>query len=190
VGVVSVPAPGESVCGDGWTVDRQANRLRALVVDGLGHGPGAYDAARAAMDQFAQHRGAAADDTLARIHQGIRHTRGAAASIADVRAGGEAIEFAGIGNVAGAVWSSGALRQMVRLNGTLGHTAPAPRRFTYPWTRESLLVMHSDGLTSHWSLDHSPGLTRRQPVVVATVLLRDFSRGRDDVTVFVAREHA
>ena len=47
--------------------------------------------------------------------------------------------------------------------------------------------MHSDGLISHWKLDAYPGLALRDPALVAAVLYRDFQRGRDDVTVLVAR---
>ena len=37
------------------------------------------------------------------------------------------------------------------------------------------------------ALDPYPGLAVRQPALVAAVLYRDFSRGRDDVTVVVGR---
>ena len=47
--------------------------------------------------------------------------------------------------------------------------------------------MHSDGLTTHWTLERLPGLAARHPSLIAGVLYRDFKRGRDDVTVVVAR---
>src|SRR4030095_3669721 len=47
VGVVCVPYPGETVCGDAWMVAQQAERCLMLVADGLGHGLAAADAARA-----------------------------------------------------------------------------------------------------------------------------------------------
>jgi hypothetical protein len=50
------------------------------------------------------------------------------------------------------------------------------------------MVMFSDGLASHWSLDDYPGLRQRHPTLIAAVLYRDFSRRRDDVTVVVARQ--
>jgi hypothetical protein len=50
--------------------------------------------------------------------------------------------------------------------------------------------MHSDGLTSHWSLDAYPGLRLRHPALVAAVLYRDYQRGRDDVTVVVGKAAA
>jgi len=53
-----------------------------------------------------------------------------------------------------------------------------------------MLVMHSDGLASHWSFEPYRGLRQRHPAIVAAVLYRDFSRQRDDVTVVVGREAA
>jgi hypothetical protein len=51
-----------------------------------------------------------------------------------------------------------------------------------------MLVMHSDGLASHWALEHYRGLRLRHPAIVAAVLYRDHRRHRDDVTVVVSRE--
>jgi hypothetical protein len=48
--------------------------------------------------------------------------------------------------------------------------------------------MHSDGLLNHWTLERYPGLAARDPLLIAGVLYRDFSRRRDDVTVVIARE--
>jgi hypothetical protein len=48
--------------------------------------------------------------------------------------------------------------------------------------------MHSDGLGSQWRIDRYPGLSLRHPAMVAGVLYRDFTRGRDDVTVAVLAE--
>jgi hypothetical protein len=47
--------------------------------------------------------------------------------------------------------------------------------------------MHSDGLTTSWSMDAYPGLIRRHPALIAGVLYRDASRGRDDVCVLAGR---
>ena len=47
--------------------------------------------------------------------------------------------------------------------------------------------MHSDGLSSRWSLDEYQGLITRHPAVIAGVLYRDCLRGRDDATIVVMR---
>lgn len=57
--------------------------------------------------------------------------------------------------------------------------------FTYPWSPDAVVVLHSDGLRTRWRLDAYPGLARRHPSLIAGVLYRDFARRRDDVTVLV-----
>ena len=74
-------------------------------------------------------------------------------------------------------------------NGTLGTGVPRIREFTHPWVNGSVLVMHSDGIKTHWNHEDYPGLTRRHPGLVAGLLYRDFRRERDDVTVMVARHY-
>ena len=81
------------------------------------------------------------------------------------------------------------VRHLVSHNGIVGQEARKIGVFTYPWNRESLLLMHSDGLTERWDLKAYPALIRRDPGLIAGVLYRDFSRARDDATVLVAREN-
>ena len=76
---------------------------------------------------------------------------------------------------------------MVSNNGTVGHVARIIRDFTYPVAAGALLVLSSDGIGTSWRLDAYPGLSQHHPTLIAGVLLRDFSRGRDDATVLVAR---
>jgi anti-sigma regulatory factor (Ser/Thr protein kinase) len=190
LGVVSVAMSPEEPCGDSWAVRASGSRVDALVVDGLGHGLLAAEASRAAVEVWAPDRYPAIADALSSIHDGMRHTRGAAGAIAEIDREARLMRFAGIGNVAASVTINGKTRQTVSNNGTLGHVARSFREFAYPWESNGLLVVHSDGLTTRWSLEDYPGLARRHPAVIAGVLYRDFSRGRDDVTVLVCREAA
>ena len=61
---------------------------------------------------------------------------------------------AGLGNVAAFVCEkNGNRRQAVTMNGTAGvESKTVFREFSYPWPEGSSLVLHSDGLTSHWDL--------------------------------------
>ena len=98
---------------------------------------------------------------------------------------GRKIVFAGIGNVAGIVVADGGVRRMVSLPGTAGHNARKIQAFDYP-LQAGIVILHSDGLGTSWSLDRYPGLARAHPTLMAAVLYRDFWRRRDDVTVVVA----
>ncbi len=187
---VSVAIPGEFVSGDAWSVCHRAEGLSALVADGLGHGPAAAEAAVGAVRAFADRGHAASTTALEAIHDAIRHTRGAACGIAVVERDRGVVTFAGVGNIATTILQTGTARQAVSHAGILGHQVRRFREYSYPWDARALLVMHSDGVSSHWSLDDYPGLRLRRPAVVAAVLFRDYNRGRDDATVVVIREAA
>ena len=77
---------------------------------------------------------------------------------------------------------------MVSHTGTVGQNVTRFQEFTHRWPDEGLLILHSDGLSSRWTLEPYPGLTRKDPSLVAGVLYRDFVSGHDDVVVLVARE--
>jgi anti-sigma regulatory factor (Ser/Thr protein kinase) len=187
---VSVAKTGEVECGDAWTLNLGQDRFSALLADGLGHGHFAAQAASAAVASAALESGRSCARMLEAVHDGLRHTRGAAAAVVEVALPRRLMSFAGVGNIAASIVNNGSIRNAVSHNGTLGHEARVFREYSYPWPEQSLLVMHSDGLGSHWSLANYPGLALRHPGVIAGVLYRDFNRGRDDVTVIVAREAA
>lgn len=185
---ISIPMTGESVCGDSWQIHYHADGAFAFVADGLGHGLQAGEAAAAAIGAVDVRKNADVAIFLEDMHFGLKHTRGAAAAVAEILPARGTIKFAGVGNISAAICRVGAIRHAVSLNGTLGHHAREFREYSYPWERDAILVMHSDGLGSRWSLDDYPGLRVRHPGVIAGVLYRDFSRQRDDVTIIVGRE--
>lgn len=187
VGAVSVCYPGEQVCGDAFAVAESDERLQVLVADGLGHGQGAADAAQAACAVFRAEPMLGLTELLARIHRALAPTRGAAVAVAEIDRGRELLRFAGIGNIAGSIVGSGTSRSTVSLYGTMGHDARRFQEFTYPWPRDALFVLHSDGISARWNLDAAPGLATRRSALIAGVLYRDFGRGRDDATVVVLR---
>jgi anti-sigma regulatory factor (Ser/Thr protein kinase) len=189
VGGVCVAMPGEQESGDNWVSRESANGLRITVADGLGHGPSAADASRAAIRIVHEQPHQPAAALLERIHQGLRATRGAAVAVADIDPSSNVLRYAGVGNITAIVVpASGPLRRLVSHAGTAGHEVRKLAEFTYPWDSRSVLLMHSDGLQTQWSLDSYPGLLERHPSVIAGLLYRDHVRGRDDVTVVVAKE--
>jgi anti-sigma regulatory factor (Ser/Thr protein kinase) len=187
VGAVCVSKSGEEICGDGWAAADTVDGYHLMMADGLGHGLGAAEAARAAVRCFDRDPTLGPAAQVSAIHQALRGTRGAAVAVVviDPRAG--VVIFAGVGNIAGSIIANGGSRQLVSLNGTAGHTLHKINEFSYPWTDDALLLVHTDGLVRRWDLGRYPGLVQRHPSLVAGVLFRDFNRRRDDVTVVVAR---
>lgn len=188
IGSVSVPKPEELVCGDAVAVVRAGTVVALMVVDGLGHGVAAQQAAIAACDVFEKAFVASPLLAAQKIHAGLRATRGAAVGIANVDLASSIATFSGIGNIAGLAAAGGQVRRFVSMNGIAGHTAGQLREFVYPCDGPGLIVvLHSDGVGTTWSLDRYPGLTTRHPALVAAVLYRDGTRGRDDATVLALK---
>jgi anti-sigma regulatory factor (Ser/Thr protein kinase) len=190
IGAVSMPLGGERVCGDGWAVASDRGRTYVLLTDGLGHGAHAHQASMAAEKTFREHPGAPLEDTMSRLHDALRPTRGAAAAIVEIDPARGILRFCGVGNISGRLIGEDIDRMLVSHFGTLGHDVRHMVPFEYPWSPGTLLILHSDGLSSHWKFDDYPGLWRRDPTLVAGVLFRDHARMRDDCTVVVVREAA
>jgi anti-sigma regulatory factor (Ser/Thr protein kinase) len=185
-GAVAVPMPGEEVCGDSWSVAAGGAAPTLLVADGLGHGPEAAEASVEAVRLFQRFQGHQVPTLIDYIHGGLRASRGAAVSIARLdRAAGKVI-FCGIGNVAGVLTANGDIRRMVSMPGTAGHNARKIQSFDYPF-QSGLVILHSDGLQSSWTLERYPNIAARHPTLIAAVLYRDLTRSRDDASVLVAK---
>ncbi len=183
---ICLPAPGETVSGDAWDIRFDDGKATVIVADGLGHGPIAAEAAAEALKVFANVR-AAPSVVLERAHAALRVTRGAAVSIAEVDAGAGTVLFAGAGNVVGRLISGVEDRTLMSQHGTVGVQVRKLQDLSYAWPDHSIVVLHSDGLTTRWNLKDAGGLLQCDPAVVAAWLLREHARGHDDVTVVVLK---
>jgi anti-sigma regulatory factor (Ser/Thr protein kinase) len=184
---LAVPKPGEDVCGDDWGCHLTEDTLTIMVADGLGHGAAAAAASREARLTFLAEYGTPPAQALSDIHGALRSTRGAAAAVVKIDRSSGRATFAGVGNIAATITGE-KVHRMVSHNGIVGHELRRVQEFLYPWTPESLIVMASDGLMTQWTLDPYPGLLSHHLSIAAAILYRDFSRGRDDTTVVIARE--
>jgi anti-sigma regulatory factor (Ser/Thr protein kinase) len=182
-GAASVAAPGEEVCGDAWRVAFRGEGAAMMVADGLGHGPLAGEAAEAVAKVFEEHPFQGPARFLETAHAEVSGTRGAAVAIAELEFSSRKLRYAGAGNISGTLLSAAQSRGLVSHNGTLGVTLGRAQQFDYEWPDNGLLVMHSDGIQTRWTLESYPGLLSSHPGIIAAVLLRDFKRGRDDATV-------
>jgi anti-sigma regulatory factor (Ser/Thr protein kinase) len=187
VGGVCAAKEGEDAGGDAFAVVYRDGQARAVVADGLGHGPGAASAAVEAVRVFRRTQGASVAEVLEAMHRALRSTRGAAVALAEIDPAQRSVRYAGLGNLSGVILGPEGTRNLVSHNGTVGHSIRRIQEFSYELPPNALLVIHSDGLKSRWTLDGYPGLTQRDPSVVAAVLFRDYERSSDDATVVVAR---
>ena len=185
-GVVQTAKPGQEICGDQWGMQESRGQRILLLADGLGHGPEAAKAGRAAVDILHRYPDLEPQELIEAVHQALRSTRGAAVAAAKLDVERQIVTFAGLGNISGSISAPGdPVRHMVSNNGTAGVEARHIREFTYPWPEGAPIVLHSDGIGTHWSLREYPGLAARDPGLIAGVIYRDHCRWTDDATILV-----
>lgn len=182
-GAVSIALEGEIECGDAWSLKQDALGLALFVVDGLGHGTFAAEAARVAVAAFDTAPFAQPQEIMIRANGLMSKTRGGAAACA--RMVGDKVSFAGIGNISGTLISPGNSQGLVSHDGTLGLNHRRTQQFEYTRQPGAMLIMHSDGVSARWDLKDRPDLLARHPAIIAAALCRDHGRERDDATVVV-----
>lgn len=184
------PIRGEIVSGDSWSCLRFEHSLAVAVVDGLGHGPKAAEAAHAAIEAFHRSvRDVGPAQAIQLAHQALLSTRGAVMAVACIDSRSQTLRFAGLGNISAIVSTQGVAARLGSTDGTVGYGVRKARESTMAWTPRSTLIMNSDGLSSRWNLSRHPGLLACHPVLIAAVLHRDFARNTDDATVVVVQGH-
>jgi anti-sigma regulatory factor (Ser/Thr protein kinase) len=189
IGAIHVSKAGEDVSGDAWDWRLRDERLSVMMADGLGHGPAAHEAAREAIATFRREHELAPARVIEDVHGALRATRGAAVVMITIDLARGVARYAAVGNISAVVvHANGTRHSLVSQNGTAGHTIPRLQEYNHPVPPQSILILASDGLGTHWDLAAYPGLRARHPSVIASVLYRDFTRKRDDVTVVVVKE--
>ena len=187
IGSWSRPRPGEESNGDAYFVSEHDGELLLAVVDGLGHGRGANEAARAAVETLEQWRGEPLQELVLGVDESLRATRGAVMGAAVIDRSRESYVYAGVGNVELRLLGSTDPGRPVSANGTLGARLSNVRVWPHRLAEGATLVLASDGISATWDVSAYPGLASKSPQMLAGVLLRDYARNSDDATVLVYR---
>jgi phosphoserine phosphatase RsbX len=186
-GIAGAPLAGQSLSGDrGVVVPFPAGALVA-VIDGLGHGAEAAEAAAAAERVLMAAPYAPVAELVRRCHEALRQTRGVVISLASFDAEHDSMSWLGVGNVEGFLVRAehGAPCEAVAVRGgTVGYNLPPLDPRTLQVRPGDTLVFASDGIRHGF---RSEVLSAREPQHIADEILRLWSRNSDDACVIVAR---
>jgi negative regulator of sigma-B (phosphoserine phosphatase) len=187
----SRPRPGEDVCGDRLiAVDVDGAGALLGVLDGLGHGVEAAEAANCGVEVLQAARTEPLDVLVQRCHRALSGTRGAAMTLARIDFRSDTLSLIGIGNVAAdlvAKHPAGVeLRSSARLaGGIVGYRIPealTPQKV--PIRPGDLLVIVSDGIVE----GHLDDIDFSAPArAIAEQILRSHGTNNDDALVLAAR---
>ncbi|GAA2293160.1 hypothetical protein GCM10010234_38160 [Streptomyces hawaiiensis] len=189
-GGVNIPYGGAEYSGDAWAWVRAGDRVTLMLADGLGHGPEAARASSAAVTALHRWAHLSPAESLQRLHDALRGTRGAAVALAQLDLTAGRLRFAGIGNVGARLRTDGTWHPLLSRPGIVGvHRPGTLREEEADWVGDPILILHTDGLPSRWTPPSDPGLPATDPAVTAAVTIRDASSParpvRDDTAVAV-----
>jgi anti-sigma regulatory factor (Ser/Thr protein kinase)/serine/threonine protein phosphatase PrpC len=174
--------------GDAFLVRQWTGNALAAVIDGLGHGPFAQRAAQTARHYIQQHFDRPLADLFRGAGRACRATRGAVMALArfDER-DRQSVTVASIGNICVRVVGDAAPINVLARRGVVGLSTQEPLTTVCPWTPTSVLIMHSDGVSSHWGWEEYKYLAREPGDYIARRLLSTLGKDEDDATVLVVR---
>jgi len=184
----SRPCPGMEVNGDAFVIARGPDFALAGLIDGLGHGPYAHRAAETARHYVERHFDQALEDLFRGVARTCQATRGVVMALARFDWRRARMRFASIGNIEARMWGAPEGETFQLRRGILGGAAPAPVITEHPWPAGCVLVLHSDGLSTHWRWDDLPDVGRQAAADIARELLRRHAKDSDDATVLVVRD--
>ncbi len=189
-GVATRPRIFGQLNGDAFLVQQWGESALVAVIDGLGHGQFAHRAAQTARQYVEAHYDLPLDQIFRGTGRACRATRGVVMALARFDWGQERLSFASVGNISARVLPRSEPCRFVIRRGVLGLNAPNAVVTEHPWTPGRVLVLHSDGVATHWEPDGLPGWTGSPATVMANQLLQAMARSDDDATVVVVRDAA
>jgi hypothetical protein len=187
-GVAEAPMVAGTESGDSHVIRQLPEGVLAAVIDGVGHGGEAADAARIAGDTLTSSPNEDAVSLVWRCHEALKQTRGVVMTLLFFSPSG-ALTWVGVGNIEGVIIrgdSNGRVRSnhVVLRGGVVGHRLPPLRAECLTLLPHDTVVVATDGIRPEFSDELAPG---GEPQVIADQILMRYRKGTDDALVLVVR---
>lgn len=188
-GAAQMALPGQTESGDRLLVKTVSNGVLAAVVDGLGHGLGAAEAAKIAVSTLENYAEESVISLMRRCDENLKRTRGVVMSLALFNGADDTMTWMGVGNVEGMLVRSdsnvGMRHEFLLLRGgVVGGGLPALQAAIMPVMPGDTLIFTTDGIRA--GFDQKVDLSD-SPQRIADQILVGYRWGTDDALVLVAR---
>jgi phosphoserine phosphatase RsbX len=177
---------GQSKSGDRSVVVEFPNGALVALIDGLGHGSAAHDAAVAAESVLLATPYESVDELMRQCHGKLKGTRGAVITLASFDAERGVMSWLGVGNVEALLIraQSGSSEAVAMKGGTVGYMLPTLNPRSIVVHPGDTLVLASDGIKHGFKQEV---LSARTPKQIADEVLANWAKQSDDACVVVAR---
>jgi len=160
--------------------------LFVAIVDVLGHGPEAHELTHVIDAFLDRHATADVSSLMARLHQRLKGTRGAAAGLCAINSADGSIDYVGIGNTSIRRFGAAETR-LVSYDGVLGQNMRTPLLQSLKLDSGDLLVLYTDGVSDRFTESEYPGILHHAPKDVVRVILDRFGKDYDDSACIAVR---
>lgn len=187
--VAEAPHPGQEVSGDAALVVALGNSYLLAVIDGLGHGEPACEAAREAIRTVEANSTEPLDILLVLCHEALQSTRGAAMTLGHLDVDSATLEWVGVGNVEAHLVRGGPsglrpIHSPVLSGGIVGYNLPKVAVRKVQLRHGDFIAIATDGISP--AFDHSLRLGL-DVASLAVQVIDSCSKGTDDALVLVSR---
>jgi serine/threonine protein phosphatase PrpC len=180
-----------AVNGDAFVLKQWDAGALVGVIDGLGHGPLAHQAAQTAWQYVESHFNQPLEAIFRGVERACQATRGVVMALArfDLRPLLPVCRFtfASLGNIEVRLFGSAEPTRFMIRRGVIGMHAPLPMISEHHWQPGNVLILHSDGVSTQWRWEDVTQLTRVPAPVMARRLLTALAKDSDDATVVVVK---
>lgn len=188
-GVSKSMIPGQVESGDLHLVHCNGKSILIAVVDGLGHGEQAANAARTAISVLKEETQEPIISLVDLCHEKLQRTRGVVLSLASIDTEQRMMTWLGIGNVQGVLIRRSAKdrpaqESLLLRGGVVGAQLPSLQATVLPVGYGDTLYFATDGVRSEFSADL---VAMENPQRAADRILEKFHNKVDDALVLVAR---
>ena len=187
--VAEVARAGQTESGDRYLAMTTPDGALVAVVDGLGHGAEAANAAKMAVGSLERHAQQRVIPLVKDCHHSLFGTRGAVISVASFTARDQSMTWLGVGNVEGLLLRAQATsprrESLLLRGGVVGVHLPSLTAEIVPVTPGDTLILATDGVRSDFSNERLP--QRDPPQKLADYILARWSTQTDDALVLVVR---
>lgn len=188
-GVAHRALGGAERSGDAYIIRSVPHGVLVAVVDGVGHGTEAANAAERAVQLIERSDECDVSQMVRRCHQTLIGTRGVVMSVVQFDLRVDSMTWLGVGNVVGSLWRANPAavstgEGLLTRGGVVGLRLPSTQTSVSAVAPGDVIVMFTDGLhprlADHLSLD--------APLQeIADRLLLEHGRETDDALVFIGR---
>lgn len=139
--------------GDAINYIESDKKISLIIVDGLGHGIYASQAANLAISAHSENYERSLPDIVNIIHEKLIGSVGCQLMLMEIDKVNKIAHYLGVGNIRGFTIKSQNFSLLLTKDGTVGRKIPTLKVESIDLFQPTIIILHSDGISRSWSWD-------------------------------------